>query len=186
MYDLNKEKELVQMAKQGNRQAVGKLYDALFPGVYAYSRMRLPTTADAEDIVSDSFLAVVSRLPNFQWKRPGSFRAWVFQVVRNHIATFYRSNHGEKQSSLESKSQQLTTAEQIVEDAFIQEELSEYLLLKIKQLSTRRQEVLLLRYFGRLRNNEIALALNLDERTVSSHLSRALAQLQTELVPIHK
>lgn len=181
MYDLNKEKALVKMAKQGNRQAVGKLYDGLFPGVYAYSRMRLPTTNDAEDIVSDTFLTVVDQLPHFQWKDPGCFRAWVFQIIRNRIANFYRGNERKQRTSLENNSHHLATDIQIVEDSFIQEELNQYLFMQINQLSPRRQEVLLLRYFGGLRNNEIALALNLDERTIAAHLSRALAQLQTEL-----
>lgn len=181
MYLLEKEKTLVTQAQKGNRQAIAQLYDGLFPGVYAYTRLRLPTTADAEDIVSETFLAVVNRLPHFQWENTGSFRAWVFQIARNHIANFYRRKEPNVTIPLAEAPDASLTQPFTPEDTFIQTERKHYLLSTIRHLSPRRQEVLLLRYFGGLRNNEIALALSLDERTVSAHLSRALAELQTIL-----
>lgn len=181
MYDLENEKKLVTEAKKGKHHAIAQLYDGLFPGVYAYTRMRLPTTADAEDVVSETFLAVVNRLADFQWQQAGSFRAWVFQIARHHIANFYRRNGGDTAVPLEEHPDTLITDPAAVENRFIQSELKNYLLTEINQLSPRRQEIVLLRYFGGLRNNEIAAALELDERTVSAHLSRALAQLQEAL-----
>ncbi|MEJ2748247.1 MAG: sigma-70 family RNA polymerase sigma factor [Anaerolineae bacterium] len=181
MYLLEKEKKLVAQAKKGNRRAIATLYDGLFPGIYAYTRMRLPTTADAEDIVSETFLAVVDRLPDFQWQHSGSFRSWVFQIARNHIANFYRRNGHRTTVPLPEAAHALATAPTALEDSFVQKQSLDHLLLKINELSPRRQEVVLLRYFGGLRNNEIAAALELDERTISAHLSRALADLQAEL-----
>jgi DNA-directed RNA polymerase specialized sigma24 family protein len=42
---------------------------------------------------------------------------------------------------------------------------------------SRRREIVALRYFGGLRNQEIAAVLGLGERTVAAHLSRALRDL---------
>ncbi len=50
----------------------------------------------------------------------------------------------------------------------------------IETLSPRRQEVITLRFFGELRNQEIAEILSLDERTVASHLCRAIEDLQNK------
>ena len=47
----------------------------------------------------------------------------------------------------------------------------------IGSLSPRRQEIVTLKFFGDLRNTEIAQVLGLDERTVASHLCRGLADL---------
>ena len=44
----------------------------------------------------------------------------------------------------------------------------------------RRREIVLLRFASGLRNQEIARVLNLDERTVASHLCRALEDLQQQ------
>jgi DNA-directed RNA polymerase specialized sigma24 family protein len=45
-------------------------------------------------------------------------------------------------------------------------------------LSPRRQEVVTLRFYGGLRNREIARVLGLDERTVAAHLCRAIQDLE--------
>ena len=63
----------------------------------------------------------------------------------------------------------------------LQRELREDLLGLVGNLSTRKREVVLLRYFGGLQNKEIAAVLDLDERTISAYLSRALSELQKEL-----
>jgi DNA-directed RNA polymerase specialized sigma24 family protein len=51
----------------------------------------------------------------------------------------------------------------------------------IGTLSPRRQEIITLKFFGGLRNREIALMLALDERTVASHLCRGLEDLHRKL-----
>lgn len=179
MYLLENEETLIKQAKAGKQTAVARLYDELFPGVYGYTRMRLPTMADAEDIVSETFLAVVKRLPTFTWQHPGSFRAWVFQIARHQIANFYRRQDTAVALSEEPDIILAHTAP--LEDSLMQTELKETLLSHVKQLSPRQQEIILLRYFGGLRNNEIALTLGIQERTVSAHLSRGLAELQANL-----
>jgi RNA polymerase sigma factor (sigma-70 family) len=50
----------------------------------------------------------------------------------------------------------------------------------IETLSPRRQEIIRLRFFAGLRNQEIAAVLGLDERTISAHLCRALEDLQAK------
>ena len=45
-------------------------------------------------------------------------------------------------------------------------------------LPRRRQEVITLKFFGGLRNQEIAQILGLGERTVAAHLCRGLEELQ--------
>jgi RNA polymerase sigma factor (sigma-70 family) len=50
----------------------------------------------------------------------------------------------------------------------------------IAKLSPRRRDIVTLRFFGGLRNQEIAAVLKLDERSVASHLSRALEDLRRQ------
>jgi RNA polymerase sigma factor (sigma-70 family) len=51
----------------------------------------------------------------------------------------------------------------------------------LNELPPRQREVILLKYFGNLRNREIGQILELDERTVASHLSRGLGALRRRL-----
>ncbi|MGD2057401.1 MAG: RNA polymerase sigma factor [Anaerolineales bacterium] len=180
MRSATEEKRLLEKAKRGDRRAVGRLYDDLFPGVYGFARIRLPTAQDAEDVVSETFLAVVDRLPEFKWNHAGGFKAWVFQIARSKIANFYRTNghivlgedshpRGDKPSSSD------------VEDIVHRSEMRAALMGAIHRLQPRQEEVVLLRYFGGLRNREIAEVLAINEKTVSAHVSRALKFLQDEV-----
>jgi RNA polymerase sigma-70 factor, ECF subfamily len=180
-YELEKEKELVRQARSGDQVALGCLYDGLFADVYPYARLRLPTEVDAQDVVSDTFMAMVKGMADFEWRYVGSFRAWVFQIAHNQIADFYRKRYLNETS--------LDDIANLPDDHDAwqaQMELAEMLLAQIRRLPPRQQDVLLLRYYGGLRNNEIASALGLEERTISAHLSRALAFLQKTLFANHE
>jgi RNA polymerase sigma factor (sigma-70 family) len=64
----------------------------------------------------------------------------------------------------------------------MQSEQAFHIRQMIALLPIKRQEVVILKFFGGLRNKEIAAVLDLDERTVASHLSRALTDLKRLLV----
>lgn len=181
MHSLMEEQKLVEKAKRGDKRAVGDIYDELFPGVYGFARMRLPTTEDAEDVVAETFLEVVDRLSEFEWTHTGAFKAWVFQIVRSKVANFYRSD-GRGELSVEGhrpRSEELDDLD--VEDIVQRSEIRAVLLGAIRRLQPRQEEVVLLRFFGGLRNKQIAELLSIEEKTVSAHLSRALKYLQAEV-----
>jgi len=179
MYELKHEKSLVQAAQAGDRAAFERLYDAFFPGLYGYIRSRMSTTVDAEDLVSDVVLMVVRKLEDFRWQFPGSFRAWLFQIARRKLADYYRRNPAPADALDEHET--LSDSSPTPEIQTLHREVSVDVLRVIEELSPRKQEVVLLRYFGDLQNKEIAAVLDLDERTVSAHLSRALSELQEKL-----
>jgi RNA polymerase sigma-70 factor (ECF subfamily) len=179
MYDLEREKSLIQAAQAGDRGAFERLYEAFFPGLYGYVRSRMSTTVDAEDLVSDVVLSIVQSLSDFRWRHPGSFRAWVFQIARRKLADHYRQNPMSPDTLDENET--LPDATPTPEMQTLHREIRAGVLRSVKTLSARKQEVVLLHYFGGLQNKEIAAVLDLDERTVSAHLSRALSELQREL-----
>jgi RNA polymerase sigma factor (sigma-70 family) len=72
----------------------------------------------------------------------------------------------------------LTSRSPRPEEALTQQETFEQMRALLATLSPRRQEVITLRFFGGLRNQEIAGILGLDERTIASHLSRGLQDLR--------
>ncbi len=179
MYDLEREKSLIHAAQAGDRRAFESLYEAFFPGLYGYVRSRMSTTVAAEDLMSDVVLKVVQKIEDFHWRYPGSFRAWIFQIARRELADYYRRNH--MSNELLDENENLSDATLTPELQTLQREMREDLLGLVGNLSTRKREVVLLRYFGGLQNKEIAAVLDLDERTISAYLSRALSELQKEL-----
>ncbi len=178
MYDPEQEEKLLKAAQAGNRDAFGTLYDALLPGLYGYIRARMTSDAEAQDVVSEAILTVVKKLSDFRWRHPGSFRAWVFQIARRELTDFYRQN-GSLATPIEAVDESIPDLQPDLETAMLHSESHADLAAMISRLSERKREVVTLRYFGGLRNAEIAVVLNLDERTIAAHLSRALDELQS-------
>jgi RNA polymerase sigma-70 factor (ECF subfamily) len=168
------ERQLIERAPH-NAEAFRALYRHYFPRVYGYVAYRVGRTADAEDIVADVFLKLLENLGQFSYRGEGSFAAWLFRIAHNAVGQFYRRDN--PTASLDEMAD-LQSDELSVDQAVQQREQFRQLREQVMQLSRRRQEIVTLKFFGGLRNIEIADVLGLDERTVAAHLSRAVADLQ--------
>ena len=175
------EQALVEKARR-EPAAFRGLYRHYFPRVYAYVSYRVGRAQDAEDLVADTFLRAVERLGEFQWRGEGSFAAWLFRIAHNRASDFYRRGHGAEESVPLDELPELETNDLLPADAALQKEKFAYLRCLLSTLSPRRQEVITLKFFGGLRNREIAALLGLDERTVASHLCRGLRDLHRKYV----
>jgi len=179
--DPKQERALLKRAR-GDPKAFRALYDHYFPRVYAYVSYRVGRVQDSEDVVADTFLTAVDRLDTFQWRGEGSFAAWLFRIARNRVSDFYRRGQGSEETIPLEDLPDLASSALLPADAVAQKEKFAYLRRLIGTLSPRRQEVITLRFFGGLRNKEISALLELDERTVASHLCRGLEDLHRKYV----
>jgi RNA polymerase sigma-70 factor (ECF subfamily) len=73
---------------------------------------------------------------------------------------------------------EFTSHTPLPEQVLTQQETFQQIRALVATLSPRRQEIITLKFFGGLRNYEIAQILGLDERTIAAHLSRGLQDLQ--------
>jgi RNA polymerase sigma-70 factor (ECF subfamily) len=179
--DSKQERTLVKKA-QRDPTAFQELYNYYFPRVYAYVIYRVGRVQDTEDLVADTFLKVVERLDKFQWRGEGSFAAWLFRIAHNLVSDFYRRGRGPEESVPLEELPELESSALLPADAVLQKEKFAYLRRLIGTLSPRRQEIITLKFFGGLRNKEIAALLGLDERTVASHLCRGVKDLHRQYV----
>ena len=179
--DSKQERTLVKKAQQ-DPTAFQELYNYYFPRVYAYVSYRVGRVQDTEDLVADTFLKVIERLDEFQWRGEGSFAAWLFRIAHNLVSDFYRRGRGPEESVPLEELPELASSTLLPADAVLQKEKFAYLRRLIGTLSPRRQEIITLKFFGGLRNKEIAVLLELDERTVASHLCRGLEDLHRKYV----
>ena len=159
-------------------EAFRVLYRHYFPKVYAYVANRVERIEDAEDLTAETFVNVVKNLKRFEYQGEGAFAAWIFRIARNNIGMFYRRNHRHAQPIPLDDLPEMVSDELLPDDALVRKEPFVLLCSLINNLSPRRQEVIRLKYFAELRNIEIAVILELDERTIASHLSRGIDDLQ--------
>lgn len=161
-----RERWLIARAAKGDRAAFKALYRAYLPRLYGYIAGRVGNAHDAEDLCSETFIIVVEKLSMFDYRGVGSFAAWLFAIAYRVVGAHYRRGGRNVLPLYESDAQ---TPPPRLPDESVHH--------AVAKLSPRRQEIVTLRYFGGLRNTEIADLLGLDERTVASHLSRALKDL---------
>lgn len=172
------ESEWVEQAKHDSK-AFTQLYNHYFPRLYAYVSYRVGRTHECEDIVADTFVKVVEGLPGFEWRHSGAFTAWLFRIARNLLNDHYRQRkrHGADEALTWEELPELEDHALLPDEVILQKEQFAQLYHLIGTLPVRRQEVITLKFFGELRNREIAEVLGLDERTVASHLCRGLQDL---------
>jgi RNA polymerase sigma-70 factor (ECF subfamily) len=175
--DPGRERALCVEARR-DPEAFRELYRHYLPRVYGYVASRVARKEDAEDLVAQAMLHAVQGLGTFEHRGEGSFAAWLFRIAHNVVGDFRRRNgHRDLELPLEDASHLADTSPLPDEEAVRAEE-GAWLRRLVGTLPPRRQEVVTLRFFGRLRNREIAAVLGLGERMVASHLCRALEELQ--------
>lgn len=176
-----RERALLQLAP-GDPEAFRELYAFYFPKVYAYVAYRVQRKHDTEDLVSEIFLKVVEQIHLFEYRGENTFAAWIFRIAFNLVSQ-YRRQSARHPVSLDELPD-LHSNGLLPDQAFLQKERFALLVRLIEALPPRRQEIITLRFFGGLRNQEIARILDLDERTVASHLSRGLNDLYQKYQPL--
>lgn len=172
---------LVEEAKR-NPSAFKQLYPRFVNQIYAYVAYRVGRKQDTEDLVSETFLRALEKIKKFEFRGEGSFKAWLFQIAHYVVLEHYRG----RSTTVDIDDIPLIRHDPF-EDQLILKERFIQVQQHLQSLPSRQQEVILLKYFGGLRNQEIATLLDLNERTISSYLSRGLDTLEKLLndVEVH-
>ena len=81
--------ELVDRAKNGEREALERLFARQIPALRRWARGRLPRRfrdlEDTEDLVQDTAIRVMDRIATFVSRHPGALQAYLRQAVVNRI-----------------------------------------------------------------------------------------------------
>jgi RNA polymerase sigma-70 factor (ECF subfamily) len=171
------EQELVEQSRS-DPQAFRALYNRYLPRLYAYMSYRVGRKQDAEDLVAETFLKVVEDLKRFEWRHDNSFGGWLFRIAHNLSLNFQRDTWRAGESLPLDALPSIAAHALLPQDEVLRKEIFARLHRLVNELPPRRREVITLKYFTGLHNKEIADMLGLDERTVSSNLSRALGDMQ--------
>lgn len=108
---------LVRLKDAHDREAWERFVDLYAPLVYAFVRKRGLQDADAADLTQDVLRQVASAAKSLIYDpRRGSFRSWLFTVVRNRLTDHWRASARVERGSGDS-SQWQQASEQLVSDS---------------------------------------------------------------------
>lgn len=88
---MESEKELLDDLKAGNRQAMHRLYERYVGYAMAVALRYVPNRDDANDVLQDSFVKILSSVTNFEYRGEGSLKGWVLRIVANEAISFVKS-----------------------------------------------------------------------------------------------
>jgi RNA polymerase sigma factor (sigma-70 family) len=156
------------------------LFDDYYPKLYAYVRGQVTNRETAEDITATAFERALSRSHTYDTEK-GTFAAWLFRIARNLIINHYVSTSRKPAQYGLDETVQVSITDLSPEQQLLRQEQHRILLAAISRLSERDQEIVRLKFFGRLSNRKIAEVMEVNENTVGVIIFRSLKKLRTQL-----
>jgi RNA polymerase sigma-70 factor (ECF subfamily) len=197
------DQELVERARAGDEDAYAVLVRRYSPALMRLARMYVPTAALAEDVVQETWIAVLRGLERFEGR--SSFKTWLFRILVNRAKTRGVREHrsipfaslgaveggeeGEDGPTVDpsrfSADGAWTTAPRSWEDdpelALDSKEARRVVLEAIDTLPERQKIVITLRDIDGLSSDEVRNALDLTETNQRVLLHRARSKVRTAL-----
>jgi RNA polymerase sigma-70 factor, ECF subfamily len=193
--------ELLQDAKGGDQCAVNHLLDRHRESLHRMIGMRLDKKitrrVDVSDVVQDVLVEANRRLQDYLANPVMAFHLWIRQIAKDRIIDAHRRHRVSAKRSIDREQPlvahaavdqstielagQLCDPELTPAAAATQHEVALQVQLAVEQLDERDREIILMRHYEQLSNQEIAAALELTEPAASMRYLRALKRLRKRL-----
>lgn len=186
-----------QRLLEGDAEALSELFslfhDRLVRLIAFRLHSRLAGRLGTDDVLQEAFLAATRRLPAY---RSGEFipYVWIRAVVLQTLTDLHRYHLGTqcRASGREETTQWLAASSESIASALISRwispsqaveraEMYELVERTVRELEEMDQEILALRHFEELSNQEAAEVLGIQPKAASIRYVRALARLRTAL-----
>ncbi|NCA74921.1 MAG: RNA polymerase sigma factor [Alphaproteobacteria bacterium] len=178
------EADLINKVIAREPDAVEALYDHYAPALLSVGLRYCGNLADAEDILHDSFLKIISNLGNFRQRKNGSLAAWMKRIMVNTALNFLRdrkkTNHFSGLETIEAVIGEEVTDSYETDDQY--RNLTQDQIMKIIcELPLGYRTVFNLYVMEEFSHKEIAGMLQCSENTSKSQLSKARAMLRKKI-----
>jgi RNA polymerase sigma-70 factor (ECF subfamily) len=185
---------MLHRARGGDRAAFEELFrrysDELRQAIGLRLDRRLQARLDVSDVLQDTYLEAVRRLPAYLQGPEVSFGLWLRWLARDRLLVLHRHHLGTDMRSVrrelpllpaDSSAQFLRglggagpSPSQVIGAV----EVAEQLRRALEQLDDDEREVILMRHFEHLANRDIAWLLGLSESAAHKRYARALLRLR--------
>jgi RNA polymerase sigma-70 factor (ECF subfamily) len=189
---------LLAQARNGDRSAIDQLLAEHREPVRRMISLRLDAAivqrVDASDVVQEVMLEASRRLDDYLRHPAMPFHLWLRHIARDHIIDAHRRHRRAQKRGVDrerplapagwAERSSLELAGQVVDheltpaSAAIQQDLIRRMHLALGELDEEDREVILMRHFEQLSNQEVANDLGLTEAAASMRYLRAIRRLR--------
>jgi RNA polymerase sigma-70 factor (ECF subfamily) len=166
--------KVIAQAQLGDSGAFGDLYGRYASLILRYLYARVRDQEGAQDLTQEVFVRVIKGIGSFEYRGEKSFLGWLYTIANNVLIGQARRKR--------AISTPLDENMELVDPHGQDEVLSIYdrvaLQQAISQLTQDQQQVLTLKFFADMTNNEIAATIGRSEGAVKALQHRALQSLQ--------
>jgi RNA polymerase sigma-70 factor (ECF subfamily) len=145
---------LVELARNGDSEAFGQLYDHYHKSVYRFLYYRVGSVPLAEDLTAETFFRALRSMSSFRWQGK-DFGAWLMTIARNLTTDHFKAGRTRLESTTEDMSTLDTTTEG-PEGAVLASLTNEALLEALSQLPAEQRDCLVMRFLQGLSIAETA------------------------------
>ncbi len=173
---MEQELELVLKCQGGELRFFGQLYNLYAQKIYGFIYYRTHHKQTAEDLTSQVFFKALDKISSFNHHK-GKFSSWLYQIAKNSVIDFYRSNHNTEDIETVWDLASGDSPERDADVALSMQKLSKHL----QALNKHQKEILIMRLWDGLSFKEIAEILNLGESNCKMTFARTLEKIRTDL-----
>jgi RNA polymerase sigma-70 factor (ECF subfamily) len=171
---------LVELARGGDAEAFGQLYDHYHVSVYRFLYYRVGQVALAEDLTSETFFRALRSMGSFRWQGK-DFGAWLMTIARNLTADHFKAGRTRLELATEDMGAH-DAATEGPESSVLASLTNQALLEALTQLPTEQQECLVMRFLQGLSIAETAKVLGRSDGAVKQLQLRGVRNL-AKLLP---
>ncbi|MDP3967321.1 MAG: sigma-70 family RNA polymerase sigma factor [Nocardioides sp.] len=171
---------LVELARGGDSEAFGMLYDHYQSAVYRFLYYRVGSVALAEDLTSETFFRALRSMSTFRWQGK-DFGAWLMTIARNLTADHYKAGRTRLERTTEDMSD-LDASTEGPEGAVLATLTNEALLEALGKLPKEQQECLIMRFLQGMSIAETAQVLGRSDGAIKQLQLRGVRNL-AKLLP---
>ena len=195
------ESSLLQRLREGDQQALADLFARERGRLERIVRFRLDPRlfgrVDVDDVLQETYLETLQRLPHYFRDPQVSFFVWLRSVTRQTLIDIHRrhlraqARDVDREVSVESWRFPLATSASLASflaaditspsQAAMRDERAQQLQRALEELDEIDREVLALRHFEDLSNQEVAETLGISQKAASMRYVRALERLKEML-----
>lgn len=144
---------LVKLARAGDSDAFGELYDIFLDKVYRFVYIRVGNRADAEDIAEQIFVSMFTAIKRYV-DDGMPFEAWMYKIARNKVIDYYRTRKSHVQLEDVAEVPDTQTLPEEHADAVLSKEA---VMKSLTQIAPVYQEIIILKFIEDKTNEEISV-----------------------------